>query len=54
MKQVVLQIPDNKYPFFLELVKNLPFVKKVEEKPVTIEEKAPYKGGNIPRYPGCI
>jgi len=27
MKQVVLNIPDNKYPFFMELIKNLDFVK---------------------------
>lgn len=27
MKQVVLNIPDNKYPFFMELVKSLGFVK---------------------------
>jgi len=28
MKQVVLDIPENKYPFFMELVKSLSFVKK--------------------------
>ncbi len=27
MKQVVLNIPDNKYSFFMELVKNLSFVR---------------------------
>ena len=27
MKQVVLNVPDNKYPFFTELVKSLGFVK---------------------------
>lgn len=26
MKQVVINIPDSKYPFFMELVKNLDFV----------------------------
>jgi hypothetical protein len=26
MKQVVLHVPDNKYPFFMELVKSLGFV----------------------------
>ena len=31
MKQVTLHISDKKYPFFLELVKNLDFVKKIEE-----------------------
>ncbi len=30
MKQVTLQIPDKKYPFFMELVKNLGFAKKIE------------------------
>lgn len=30
MKQVTLQIPDKKYPFFMELVKNLGFAKQVE------------------------
>ena len=29
MKQITLNIPDNKVPFFLELVNNLGFVKKV-------------------------
>jgi hypothetical protein len=31
MKQVTLQIPDKKYPFFMELVKNLHFAKTIEE-----------------------
>jgi hypothetical protein len=31
MKQITLSIPDHKYPFFLELVKNLGFVKVKEE-----------------------
>ena len=30
MKQVTLQIPDNKYAFFLELISNLDFVNKVD------------------------
>jgi hypothetical protein len=30
MKQVILHIPDNNYPFFIELVKSLQFVKKIE------------------------
>ncbi len=34
MKQVILDIPDNKLPFFMELVKNLDFVKNVD----TIED----------------
>jgi hypothetical protein len=31
MKQVILSVPVKKYPFFIELVKSLGFVKKVEE-----------------------
>jgi len=31
MKQVVLNVPDNKYTFFMELVKSLRFVKVPEE-----------------------
>lgn len=31
MKQVTLHIPESKYPFFIELVKNLEFVKKIED-----------------------
>lgn len=31
MRQIILNIPDNKYPFFLELIKNLGFVKVKEE-----------------------
>lgn len=30
MKQVTLHIPDNNYPFFMELAKSLQFVKKIE------------------------
>lgn len=30
MKQITLNIPDNKVPFFMELIKNLDFVKNVE------------------------
>lgn len=30
MSQVILNIPDNKVPFFIELVSNLKFVKKIE------------------------
>jgi hypothetical protein len=29
MKQLTIQVPDNKYAFFVELVKNLGFVKNV-------------------------
>jgi hypothetical protein len=35
MKQVVLNVPDNKYPFFMELVKSLGFVKVPKEVEVT-------------------
>jgi len=31
MKQVTVHIPEKNYPFFIELVKNLGFVKKIEE-----------------------
>jgi hypothetical protein len=37
MKKVVLNIPDNKLSFFLELVKNLGFA-KVEEKHISNEQ----------------
>ncbi len=37
MKQVILNIPDNKYPFFMELVKSLGFVKVPEE--IKLDEK---------------
>ncbi len=30
MKQITLLIPDSNYIFFMELVKSLPFVKKIE------------------------
>jgi hypothetical protein len=35
MKQVVLIIPDNKYTFFMELVKSLDFIKINEEVKLT-------------------
>ncbi len=31
MKQIILNVPDNKYSFFMELVKNLGFVKVQKE-----------------------
>jgi len=31
MKQVVLNIPDNEYQFFMKVIKNFPFV-KIDEK----------------------
>jgi hypothetical protein len=30
MSQVTLHIPDNKYPFFIELVMSIDFIKKIE------------------------
>jgi hypothetical protein len=39
MKQVVLNIPDNKYPFFMELIKSLGFVKVPEEVKLTKKQK---------------
>ena len=38
MKQVTVHIPDKNYPFFLELVKRLGFVKKIEENEPSTEE----------------
>ena len=39
MKQVVLNVPDNKYPFFMELIKSLGFVKVPEETKLTKKQK---------------
>jgi hypothetical protein len=39
MKQVVLNIPDSKYPFFMELVKSLSFVKVPEEAKLTKKQQ---------------
>jgi hypothetical protein len=39
MKQVVLNVPDNKYPFFMELVKSLGFVKVTDEGKLTKKQK---------------
>lgn len=44
MKQVTLNIPDNKYPFFMELVKSLGFV-KVTDKPQLTEEQQEFVEG---------
>ncbi len=32
MKQVILHIPDNKYPLFIEFAKNISFIKKIDVK----------------------
>ena len=49
MKQVTLQIPDKKYPFFMQLVKNLGFAKEIEtwedEKPAKAEIISNVKAG---------
>jgi hypothetical protein len=39
MKQIVLNIPDNKYRFFMELIKSLDFVKIKKEVSLTNEQK---------------
>jgi len=41
MKQVVVNIPDNKYTFFIELVKNLGFTPEIksEDKQLTYKQK---------------
>ncbi|MBW8050044.1 MAG: hypothetical protein FVQ77_06835 [Cytophagales bacterium] len=38
MKQLTLHIPDNKFPFFMELVKSFNFVKVQQEDEPTKEE----------------
>ncbi|WP_158858037.1 hypothetical protein [Lunatibacter salilacus] len=39
MKKITINIPDNKYSFFLELVKNLG-LEKVKEEPVNANQDA--------------
>lgn len=39
MRQITINIPDNKYSFFLELVKNLG-LEKVKEEPVEASQEA--------------
>ncbi len=39
MKEIVLDIPDNKYTFFIELVNNLGFVKVHEDKKLSKKQK---------------
>ncbi len=39
MQRVVIDIPDNKFKFFMELVKNLGFVKVTEETKLTKKQK---------------
>jgi hypothetical protein len=39
MKQVTIHIPDNKFPFFMELIKSLKFIKRVETEEGTSKEQ---------------
>lgn len=39
MKQVVLNIPDNKYPFFIELIKCLDFVEITDQTELIQKQK---------------
>ena len=39
MKQIILDIPDNKYTFFMELIKSLGFVKIKEEQKLYEEQQ---------------
>jgi len=44
MRQVTLHIPDKKYPLFIELVKSLDFVKKIEEENIEPSQKQIIQG----------
>lgn len=44
MKQIVLDIPDNKYPFFKELIKSLGFV-MVKNEPKLTKKQQKYVNG---------
>jgi hypothetical protein len=44
MKQVVLDIPDNKFPFFMELIKSLSFV-NIPDKPVLTKKQQEFVDG---------
>jgi hypothetical protein len=39
MKQVVLNIPDNEYQFFMKVIKNFPFVKIDEKRNKLLEQE---------------
>ena len=39
MKQVTINIPDNKYGFFVELLKSISFVDKFNEDDIVISEQ---------------
>jgi len=44
MKQITLNIPDNKYSFFMELIKSLGFVKITEKTELTQKQQEFVKG----------
>jgi len=39
MKQITIHIPDRKVPFFMELIKSLKFIKRVETEEGTSKEQ---------------
>lgn len=39
MRQIILNIPDKKYPFFIELIKSLSFVKIYKETKLTPKQE---------------
>jgi len=39
MKQVTLNIPDNKFPFFMELIKNLGLLKSIDSTSLSNKEQ---------------
>lgn len=41
MKQVVINIPENKFPFFMKLMKSLDFVKVIEPSQTLEEQLTP-------------
>lgn len=41
MKQVTINIPENKFSFFMKLMKSLSFVKIVESTPVSEQQLSP-------------
>ncbi len=39
MKQITIHVPDNKVPFFMELIKSLKFIKRIETDTITSKEQ---------------
>ncbi|MEQ6118061.1 hypothetical protein [Reichenbachiella sp. MALMAid0571] len=39
MKQVTIHIPDNKFPFFMELIKSLKFIKRIDAEEESTKEQ---------------